>query len=178
MSAIVGLAINGKVYMAADSLGSSDVQKIIYSRNKIFLKDNFLFGFGGSYRFGDILEHTFDIPNRDDNITDLQFLVRKFIPELQKCLETNRYINDKNIVQCESFLLGHNGCLYNIQADFSIVRSVNNYDAIGSGFVSCLGALNILTKLDISPKKIVKKAIKVAKKDNPFVGGKINILTL
>lgn len=70
MTCIVGVAHNGKVHLGSDSCGSDGWGQTIFKAPKIFQNDNFIMGYAGSYRFGQILEHTLALPEafRDQSI--------------------------------------------------------------------------------------------------------------
>jgi len=171
MTAIVGFTKDGIVYMAGDTLGSSE-----YTESKVFKNGEFLIGYTSSFRFGQILEYEFCPPNRLEGLKDKEYIVKYFIKELRKCLEENKYTSQDSKGESGICLLGYRGNLYKIQSDFSILQSAYGYDACGSGDLICLDALGILKDLDISPKDKVIKAIEIASLHNPYVGGRITYI--
>lgn len=75
--------------------------------------------------------------------------------------------------------MGYKGRLYKVQSDWSILEPTCGYTAVGSGSEICMGAISVLKDLEeLTPKEKVVKAIEVASKHNPYVGGKITYKSL
>lgn len=75
MTCIVGLKHKDKVYIGGDSLGANTAfQKTVRADEKVFQKDDMIFGFTSSFRMGQILRYSFFPPARIENITDMQYL--------------------------------------------------------------------------------------------------------
>ena len=178
MTAVAGFAKNGTVYMAADSLGSSGGVKDEIIGSKLIKRDNFLFGYTDSFRFGDILRYNFNPPYHRSSVPITEYIVTSFIPTLRQCLEDHKYVDTTPGGESGHFLAGYQGHLFEIQSDFSILESTSNYASVGSGFLLCLGSMCTSVQHDISPKDVVINAIKAAATHNPFVGGRIDFQQL
>jgi hypothetical protein len=135
MTCIVGLKHRGKVYIGGDSLGSnSALQKTVRADEKVFKKDDMIFGFTSSFRMGQILRYSFHPPARSENIEDMQYLVGTFIPALIKTYSDHGFLSkshDRNVGGV--FLLGYRKELYKIESDFQVGIPVLDYDTCGCG---------------------------------------------
>ena len=178
MTAVAGFTKNGIVYMAADSLGSSEYMKHEVTGSKLIKRDDFLFGYTTSFRFGDILRFNFNPPYHRPSVPTTEYMVTSFIPALRQCLENHKYVDATPKGESGNFLVGYQGHLFEIQSDFSILESATDYASVGSGFLLCLGSMCTSTQLDINPEDIVTNAIKAAAIHNPFVGGRIDFQQL
>ena len=179
MTCIVGIKHNGKVYIGGDSQGSTYHSKVIRADQKVFVRDDMIFGFTSSYRMGQILRYSFVIPKRlhEDN-DDMKYLVDKFIPALIKCYDEGGYLTKvQNASVGGTFLLGYKNKLYKIENDFQVGESVDDYDACGSGEDFALGSL-FSTKTITDPEERIKLAIDAASSYSPGVGGSTYILNI
>lgn len=143
MTCIVGLKHKGKVYIGGDSLGSNTaLQKVVRADEKVFKKNDMIFGFTSSFRMGQILRYSFYPPARTENIDDMQYLVGNFIPALITCYSEHGFLSkshDRNVGGI--FLLGYRQELYKIESDFQVGIPVLNYDSCGCGDDLALGCL-------------------------------------
>ena len=60
--------------------------------------------------------------------------------------------------------------LYKIEDDLQVEECIDNLNACGSGTYFAIGALNILSKLNLTALQICKKSLETAEKFNPYVG--------
>lgn len=135
MTCIVGLKHKGKVYIGGDSLGSnSALQKTVRADEKVFQKNDMIFGFTSSYRMGQILRYSFTPPSRAEKVDDMQYLVGDFIPALIKTFSEYGYLSkshERNVGG--TFLLGYRKELYVIENDFQVGVPTLDYDSCGCG---------------------------------------------
>lgn len=179
MTAIVGFTDGKNIYIAGDSLGSNDCNKNEMQSPKVFKLKDFIFGYSGTFRFGEILQYEFIPPDHKEGLTDKAYLVTSFIPKLRETLERCKYVKSDEKEGNGLFILGYNSKLYKIQSDWSVLEPTCRYVSIGSGNEYCQGAMFILKDIDsIKPKDKVIKAIESASKHNPFVGGRIDVISL
>jgi ATP-dependent protease HslVU (ClpYQ) peptidase subunit len=174
MTCIVGIKHAGKVYIGGDSLGSNYYSKTVRVDQKVFIKGEMLFGFTSSFRMGQIIQYSFDLPERDaEDVDDMKFLVNKFVPALTAAFDTGGYLTKKeNVNTGGTFLLGYRSKLYQIQEDFQVGESLEDYDACGSGEKYALGSLYSGVYAS-NPKKRIELAIHAAEKFATTVGGPI-----
>lgn len=178
MTAVAGFTKNGIVYMAADSLASSESHTSVVVGSKLIKRDEFLFGYTTNFRFGDILRYIFVPPTRESQCPVTEYMVKYFIPALRTCLEEQKYTDNTPKSESGNFLVGYQGHLFEVQSDYSVIESADGYASVGSGFQYCLGAMNALTSCMLDPTDIVITAIKAAIAHNPYVGGSIDTQTL
>lgn len=137
MTCIVGVEVDGKVVITGDIQGSAPNVKIVHTQPKVFTNSGMAFGYTTSYRFGQIIEHSIDkgfLPARDDQV--YPWLVKEFVPHCKKVLYDGGYDSGGTC------LIGIRGQLWRLESDFSVLRSVKGFDAVGSGCEFALGALS------------------------------------
>jgi ATP-dependent protease HslVU (ClpYQ) peptidase subunit len=179
MTCIVGLKQDGKVYIGGDSLGSNLYKKVIRADQKIFVKNDMIFGFTSSFRMGQILQYSFNPPKRlheDDD--DMRYLVDKFIPSLIQCYESKGFLAKKDGVAIGGvFLLGYKERLFKIESDFQVGESTDTFDACGCGEDFALGSMFSTVTLE-NPETRINIALDAAAEFSPGVGGPSLILSI
>lgn len=192
MTAIVGIHLNGVSWLGGDSLGSSDMSRIVVSQPKVFHSPDtskIIFGCTHSFRGMQILQYTSLIDEVDilQNIPfNHQFIVQKFIPRLQQIFSENGFLTatDSGQVIGSNFLIGTPEGLFEVQNDFSIIEAnhTGSYNSVGSGAYTAMGCLtgfDILFGLEseeITPAEILLTALRAAEFNIPSVGGPFHII--
>lgn len=171
MTCIVGyIDKDKKLWMGADSLGSTDSIHTTRKDTKLFRNGNFLIGYTSSFRMGQLLRFKWSPPYQN-NKSDYQYMCTDVIDSISKCLKDNGYTKiDNNVEKIGTFLIGYKNKLYQIEDDLQVAEQIDNFDACGSGVYFAIGALEVLNNLDLSGKTICERALGVAEKFNPFVG--------
>ena len=176
MTCIVGLEMNGKVLMGGDIQGTGGNNKVVHTQPKVFNKKGVLFGFTTSYRFGQILEHGLADPVIPEDDGDIyRWLITVLIPDIRNALKMNNYETGGNC------LIGVKGQLWELQNDFSVLRSIRGFGSVGSGYEYAMGSLHtsLAVIADVTDNKqidedfaisVIKTAIKVAGTYSPSVG--------
>lgn len=168
MTCIVGIAQNNKVYIGGDSGAIGGTTYEIRKSPKVFIKGEFLYGYAGSFRLGNILQYEFKEPKiKGDNIH--KYLATDYFKALMKCYKSVEFDpNPKNAeVNAEvdggcSFMIGIRGQLFTMSSeDHHVVDLLRNYNAIGCGGDQALGAL-FATKEDTDPVKRINTALKAS----------------
>jgi hypothetical protein len=119
MTCIVGLVDKGKVYIGGDSAGVKGSDYRIREDEKVFRKENMVFGFTSSFRMGQILRYSFKIPGHESTKEDFDYLCTSFVDALIGCFKDKGYARtDNNVVSGGCFLVGYKGNLYQIHSDF------------------------------------------------------------
>ena len=166
MSCIIGLKHGSSIYIGADSAATTeegDIRPIKVI--KLFRKDNYLIGFAGSVRTGQILNTDFFTP--EDDIYSFVEILRNTL-EHAGCLVTA----DGGIKMSQScFIIAHEGKLYEILSDLQLNEIEGNFTAIGSGTPYAFAALDILSQMDLSPSEIIKSSFEVVSKYQATVRG-------
>lgn len=171
MSVVVGIIKNNKVYMAADSLSTSeDGERRLRADKKLFKNGKYIIGYTGSPRTGQILKpYHYKPPN---NIYDFPDDIRNHFRE-KGCLCEVEGLD----AMSSNLLIGYNGKLYEILIDYQLVELVEPYSAVGSGKFHALGSLRFaeLTGLfdTMSPPDLLETAINVSAFFCSSVGGPI-----
>jgi ATP-dependent protease HslVU (ClpYQ) peptidase subunit len=157
MSCVIGLLNEGKLYMASDGLATTeDGERRPVICIKLFKNKNYLIGYTGSVRHGQVLGPKFFEP--PTNIYDFPDAAReKFIES--GCIlttENNQQVHGSNI------LIGFNGRLFEVLIDFQINEVSGDFTSIGSGSQYAMGSL-FATKKWKSPEKRIINALDCAK---------------
>ena len=193
MTAIVGIHLNGVSWLGGDSLGSSEMSRIVVSQPKVFHSPDtskIIFGCTHSFRGIDILKYTSLIDEVDlmKDIFDHQFLVQKFVPKLQQAFSENGFLTatDNGQFIGSNFLIGTPHSIYEVQSDFSIIEAnhAGSYNSVGSGSCACMGFLagfDFLlgledADLNIDPQEILLAALHSAEVNTPSVGGPFHVV--
>lgn len=183
MTCIVAVKHKNKVYIGGDSLGTdSGFGRSVRKDEKVFSKHDMIFGFCGSYRMGQILRYSFDIPSRTEDSDDMEYLVGQFIPALMDCYEDNGWYKkaDEDEATGGEFIIGYNGNIYMIESDFQVGIPSLDYECCGAGADIARGALFVLdkTKNTLSPDKKITMALDAASEHSASVYKPYKILSI
>ncbi len=180
MTCIVGMEYNGNVLIGGDLQGTGWNHKIAHTQPKVFSKKGILFGYTSSYRFGQIIEHSLTDPvTPDDPIEIYRWLITVIVPDIREAIvKYGGGTADKG----GTALIGIKGQLWELQEDYSVLRSVDGCMSVGSGSAYALGAL--AASLDISKPiskdeciAMIKRAIAIANMFCPTVGHDSTVLS-
>lgn len=170
MTCIVGIEHEGRVWIGGDIQGTSDNYKMVHTQPKVFKKSGVVFGYTGSYRYGQLIEHSLDdfvVP--DDDKLIYEWLV-KFVVEGIVTI-----IGDYE-VEPGSCLLGVKDQLWCLQQDYSVLRSTDGYCSEGAGQEYAAGAMKALLDGENDPKKVIRKTMEITHHFCPSVGKKATII--
>lgn len=179
MTCIIGLEHGGKVWMGGDSAGTAgNMNQRIRKDKKVFVKNGLIIGFCGSFRMGDLLKHSFNIPDTGGVTDPDSCMVNQFVDALRDCLETE---NKKAGLQGNeklypSILVGFKGRLYNVEGDYQCGRPEDGFDSVGSGSSVAVGAMHGL-KVVKDPKKRIEMALEAAARNDAAVRPPFHILS-
>jgi len=178
MTCIVGLEFEGKVYLAGDNQGTGFNNKSIHTQPKVFEKGGAIFGFTSTYRWGQILEHCLrDVIEPADINKTYDWLVQTLVPTIMKECKASEY--DEKSRNC---LIGVNGQLWQLQSDWSVLRSVDGFTAAGSGYEYARGAMSYALKnhpprTDSEVRALLDDVILVTGRNCPSVGTTATIVS-
>ncbi len=178
MTCIVGYIDkkNKKMYMGGDSAGASGSWSTSRKDEKVFIKGKMLFGFTSSFRMGQLIRYSFSIPEKDENMTDYEYMCTKFIDALRKTFKDGGYSKINNNTETGgTFLVAFNGELYNIEDDFQVGMTRLNYDSCGCGYKTAVGAL---FERHGEPKKLIDIALSAASYFSGWVKPPFNIIEM
>jgi len=175
MTVIIGLIDNNTILMGGDSAATNGSYLDILDTQKVFQKEEFLFGVAGVLRVAQVLEHCFRIPNRLDHKSDMGYLVSEFVPSFQDELSTYWDINAEHN-QNWSVLIGYRSNLYCLEGNFQIIKPKKDYYSIGSGSDCALGSLHSTEKLSLSANDRLNLAFDAASQFYASVSPPFHIL--
>jgi len=166
MTCICGIMQRGTVYIGGDSAGTSQsMEQRIRADEKVFVRGDFLFGICGSFRMGQLLRYTLELPKQKPEQDDMHFLVNQFIDAVKAtCPQLDG-----------AFLLGYRGNLYAVHGDFQVGKPKIGFDAVGSGADIAIGALHVSSG---RPCVRIRKALEASALNNAAVRSPFHILKL
>lgn len=177
MTCIVGLERRGTVWIGGDSAGTaSNMHQRVRKDPKVFIKGEFIIGFCGSFRMGDLLKHTLVLPEPQADGDDTAYMVNEFVNAVRTCLqEENKKGGEEKLDPY--FLVGYRGKLYNVQGDYQVGQPAAGFDAVGSGADIAIGAMHASTG-SWNPRKRIQRALEASALNNAAVRPPYVILSL
>jgi ATP-dependent protease HslVU (ClpYQ) peptidase subunit len=182
MTCIVGLVEGGTIYMGGDSLAGDAIGSNVVGRadEKVFINDEFVMGFCGSFRVGQLLRYAFvppDVPSKKD---DMAYMVTDFIDSWRTIQKEKGSLKKEDDEESHpaGLLIGWRGNLYAIEEDFDVGRPLDNYYAMGAGALLAFGSLYSTKGLIQDPKQRITMALEAATTYNAACRGPYTILTL
>lgn len=179
MTCIVALRHDDKVYVGGDSAAVSGWDVSERADSKVFWNKEFLIGFAGSYRFGQIMQYHFSPPS-DDGMASytlkhypMKYMCVYFIPALRACLKENGFLKSENEQEGTGngyCIVAHGTGMFRIDSDFQVAVPADPFMAIGSGNDLALGAL-YATSRKRDPRKRLLLALEASAKFNIGVRG-------
>lgn len=145
MTCIVGVVgKDGSILVGGDSAGVYGIDILVRADKKVFKKGRFIFGFCGSFREMQVINHAFRIPKpptKPDK--DHQYMVAKFVPKMRDALKKAGALKEtRGVHEMESkAIVGFRGKLYIIEQDFQVGVCAQSYAAAGCGESYAMGAL-------------------------------------
>lgn len=163
MTCIVAIKNKNEIFIGGDSCGSNGHNFACYPRKKIFTKKEFIYGCTTSYRMIDLLEYSFTPPARKVGYKPSAYMREDFIPALRTCFKENGFSEINNSVETGGvFLVGFDGFLFVIQADYSVLEVPEYGAAIGSGGEAAAAVLFHLKEQDILVSDKIYSALAAA----------------
>lgn len=142
MACIVAIIDNGKIWMGGDSAGIAGQSLTPRKDPKVYIVDDFIFGFTTSFRMGQILGYRFKSPKHDTGVSIEEYLNTSFIDHIRELFKDCGYAHiSNNTEQGGTFLVGYQGRLFRIESDYQVGENLHPYDAIGCGAEIALGSL-------------------------------------
>ena len=170
MTAIVGLAQGGKVYIGGDSAGVSGLSLTVRADAKVFRKDRYVFGFTTSFRMGQLLRYSLTLPKPAGELD--AFMATVFVDALRECLKNGGWARKENErEEGGTFLVGVKGRLYAVYDDYQVAKAADGFAAVGCGDEIALGALYATAGTGLGPRKRVVRALAAAERFSAGVRG-------
>lgn len=169
MTCIVGLNVKGKIWIGGDSAGTdSNLLRVVRKDQKVFkLGDQFIIGYAGSFRFGQLLRYKFVPPEQPEGKDDYDYMVTTWLDALRTVLKDAGFTKIDDSVETfddASAIIGYNGRLYCLEEDLQIGEMALPYAAVGCGSDFAFGSLDTSFKLSkrMAPRKRVQMALESA----------------
>jgi ATP-dependent protease HslVU (ClpYQ) peptidase subunit len=181
MTAIVGLIHEGKVWLGADSAGSTNY--IIRSRadTKVFRNGHAVIAGCGSARALDLLHYSLVVPERLPSKSLDAYLRTDLIDAVRNCFKFGGVATMHDGAEFGSqFLLGIEGRLFTVDGDYQVAESLEPWAAHGSGIEYAMASLwttHRTEQLLSDPEARLRIALEAAANYNPFVRGPFTILS-
>jgi ATP-dependent protease HslVU (ClpYQ) peptidase subunit len=164
MTTIIGIEYPNHSVIVADSRVTDDAGRIYAHKvmKKIAQRGALLIAGAGEVAPCDIAQNIWVPPTftAKDKKDVYRFMITKVMPSLRKCLVDNGYSfeEDKKDGMRFQFLISVGGEIFDIDEDLSVMKSDDNFYAIGSGGPYALGALYA----GAEPEKAMEIASKVS----------------
>lgn len=178
MTCIVAITDGQNLVFGADSIGEGPKPKQQIRKDpKIFTVGHFLIGFTTSFRMGQVLMHA-ELPTppmtRDADKAH-RFMVRELVPAARGLMEAGGFARSISVTQPEgyqetrhamggTFVVGFDGHLFEVQADYSVAMLETPYTAIGAAQLPALGALSATVDLDLPLEERASLALQAAER--------------
>lgn len=161
MTCIIGYIDKEGVYIGGDSAAVSedDLSYNIRTDEKVFTKNDFIFGYSTSFRMGQLLRYKLKIPGHPKGMDVHQYMVTLFIDAVKRCFEDNDY-HEMMTEEGGSFMVGYKGKLYVILSDYQVAQPKESFAALGCGDLIALGAMYASVEKD--PIKKIEIALSAA----------------
>lgn len=182
MTCIVAVADKDKVYMGADTYGSSYSSGTYVDNPKCFINGEFLIGCTSTFRIIDLLRYALSVPKvhpEFQNDPD-KYMRTVFIDSVRRCFKDNGCLSiEGGVEHGGNFLVGYRGKIYEVQGDFSILNVPDYGASVGSGENAARGSLFTTKDMkQLKPKERVLKALESAVAVVPSVRGPFVTLEL
>jgi len=165
MTCVVAVIHENNVWLGADSAAFADHDIVTRSDEKVFQNEDFIIGFSGSYRIGQLMRYAFSPPEKSTKITEMSFMVNEFVDAVRDLCKDKGVLGKENDVEVmeANLLVGYAGKIYCIEQDFQVSVLAEHYAAIGTGSQVALGAFHALKdRKEIPPTERITKALQAA----------------
>lgn len=163
MTCIVGLVHGGQVILGADSAGVSGMDLVVRADQKVWAKDGWIFGFTTSFRMGQLLRYSLQLPKRNPDVDLMQFMATEFVDAVRACLKAGGFATARDGGEAGGdFLVGHAGRLFRVCSDYQVAEAQQPFDAVGCGAPYATGALFALANSNVDGFNRVVAALNAA----------------
>ena len=178
MTCIVGVEHQGRVWIGADALITDSYwTKDRAAHPKVFQGGEFLIGWSGSVRMGQLLQYALTVPARLPEQSEHGYLCTTFVDAVRDCLRAggNQIVKDEAAAADGRFLLGYAGALYAVAQDYQVFHSRRGYAACGGGATYALGSLHATAK-NPDPEERIRLALDAASTFSADCGGPFTVI--
>lgn len=180
MTCIVGLIdADGSIYMGGDSACVDEegwALNLCY--DKVFVRDDFIYGYSGESRFCQLVEFAFEPPEIEEPLD--KYMVTAWMDSLRETLiEGGCTKKEHNREEIDgSLLVGVRGRLFHVYGGFECLEYRDSYGTVGCAYQVALGNLAATEEFDIAPKERIKMALKTAERYSAAVRSPFQIIVL
>ncbi|TGQ19350.1 hypothetical protein [Mesorhizobium sp. M00.F.Ca.ET.217.01.1.1] len=132
MTCIAGLVDNGKVFIGGDSAAYGDDAVEVRANRKVFRNGEYLIGFTGSFRVGQLLQFATGLPAPKPRSDLLGHIVTELIGPIKQAVDKET---------AADILIGCRGRLFKVCTDYNVAE-YPTYAAAGQGERYALGRLH------------------------------------
>lgn len=135
MTCIVALKKDGVCYLAGDRMASNGFCKSSYAQPKVFKNGKFMFGYTTSFRMGQLLEHCWNPPARQEGEAEKEYLFNSVIPSIKRLFKDNDWEDSGSDPENRggTFIMAFEGNLYRVESNYAVLEMSREFDAVGSG---------------------------------------------
>lgn len=180
MTCIVAVAHDGKVVMGGDSAAvDSNWDLGLGAESKVWQQGPVLFGACGSFRVSQVIRWRMHLPTPDPDDEPLAYIVGPLVDAIRQSLAeagalTTWQEDSTEELTDSGLLLGYNGRVFEVFADFGIGELVNGYGTVGCASPIALGALAVTEGM--KPRQRVQAALEAAERHSAGVRGPFTII--
>ncbi|BEH18870.1 hypothetical protein [Burkholderia pseudomallei] len=163
MTCIVAVKHETGIYMGADSAAVGGWTVWDRLDPKIYRVGPFLIGFTTSYRMGQLLGHSFSVPDHLEGVDTFAFMCTTFVDAVRECLKKGGFaLRENEREEAGTFLCAYRGRVFRVESDYQIGESATNFDACGCGQEFALGSLYSTSGME--PEQRVRTALCAAQR--------------
>lgn len=176
MTCIVSFLYNNEIILAGDKSGSNGFLKVNIKEPKVFHKKDFMIGYCGSFRMGQILKYVWEIPKRKVDQTTENYIYIDIITSIKKCFKDNGF-GDEDKNKFGNFILCYENRIFEVQQDMSILEHEMNIVCIGSGEYHAVAAVQVLMEYEKDVEKILGRVFKIVSSNIVSVSSEFDYIT-
>lgn len=160
MTCIAAIQTEDAIYMCADSAGVDGLSIATRNDKKVFIRKDvagteFGFGFTSSFRMGQLLQYSFQIPTLATDVDLQEYMSTKFISAVRTCLKEGGYVQvTNNRESAGTFLVGVRNRIFAIHGDFQVAEAAMPFNACGCGASLALGSLYSTHNMNLMGHKL------------------------
>ena len=191
MTCIVATTDGQKVVLGGDSAGVREYEMRVRANAKVFRVGSYGIGFTSSFRMGQILQHSTELPepptDADPDALE-RFMVLEFVNALRQLFKASGF--EKTVTLTRSpqfsesgqevagvFLVGVAGQIFEIREDYHVARPATPFAAVGWGAQLAFGALHALEGFpELSLHERTMKALEASEAYSSAVRGPFQVI--
>lgn len=164
MTAIAGIARNGRVHLAGDSAVMSGWDTSLNPAGKIWRTGPYVIGSSGSSRAATLLRYALTPPAPEPDLP--MFMATTFVDAIRQTLKAGGYATRESEREDGGaiMLVGICGRMFTVWTDYCTQEAAQPYAAIGCGNNLAIGALYATENTGLSPRRRLTLALEAAER--------------